>query len=274
MKTLNKKILNIKFQKKLKKVYSNNKPFKYVIIDNFLTKDVANEFEKSFKINSKWTNYSFVNNFKKFGLKKRHLFRKSCNQTIEDMDSKRFIKILNFITNNKRLFLDKSLDGGGFHKVLNKGYLNVHVDFSSHYKNHNWKRVLNLLIYFNKNWKKKYNGYLQFYDSKGKEKKVSIMPKYNRCVIFNTNETSFHGHPESLNLPKNKSRKSFALYFYIKQKNFNKPKATYYKSSKGIFFNLMVKIENSLLKMYLILKGKKILNDDIITKLLNFLKFK
>lgn len=66
MKTLNKKILNIKFQKKLKKVYSNNKPFKYVIIDNFLTKDVANEFEKSFKINSKWTNYSFVNNFKKF----------------------------------------------------------------------------------------------------------------------------------------------------------------------------------------------------------------
>ena len=38
--------------------------------------------------------------------------------------------------------------------------------------------------------------------------------------------------------------------------------------------NLMVKIENSLLKIYLILKGKKILNDDLITKLLNFLKLK
>ena len=259
MKSFNNKILKKEFQKKLKKTYANNKPFKYIIIDNFLTKNVANEFEKSFRINSEWTNYSLVNNFKKFGLKKRHLFKKNCDQTIKNMESKRFIKILNFITNNKRLFLDKSLDGGGFHKVLNKGYLNVHVDFTSHYKLRNWKRVLNLLIYFNKNWKKKYNGYLQFYDSKGQEKKVSIKPKYNRCVIFNTNETSFHGHPESLNLPKNKSRKSFAVYFYIKQKNTNKPKATYYKSAKGksIFFNLMVNLENSLLKLYLSADDKK-----------------
>ena len=90
------------------------------------------------------------------------------------MDSKRFIKILNFITNNKRLFLDKSLDGGGFHKVLNKGYLNVHVDFSSHYKNHNWKRVLNLLIYFNKNWKKKYNGIFNFMIQREKKKKCQL----------------------------------------------------------------------------------------------------
>lgn len=276
MKTLNKKILNINFQKNLKNIYSNNKPFKYIIIDDFLKKSVASEFEKSFKINSEWTNYSLVNNFKKFGLKKRNLFRKDCNQTLEDIASKRFIKILNFITNKKGLILDKSLDGGGFHKVLNKGYLNIHVDFTSHHKHHNWKRVLNLLIYFNRNWKKKYNGYLQFYDSRGKEKKVSIMPKYNRCVIFNTNETSFHGHPESLNLPKNKSRNSFAVYFYTKQKNINKPKATYYKSMKtnNILFNLMVNLENILLRLYLILKGKKILNDDVITKVLNLIKFK
>ena len=74
MRTLNKKITNINFQKNLKKIYSKNKPFKYIVIDDFLTKNVANEFEKSFKINSEWTNYSLVNNFKKFGLKKRNLF--------------------------------------------------------------------------------------------------------------------------------------------------------------------------------------------------------
>lgn len=274
MQTLNNKILNLKFQKKLNKIYSNNRPFKYIIIDDFLKKDIAKEFEKSFKINSEWTNYSLINNFKKFGLKKRQLFKKSCNQTVEDIGSKKFLKIINFITDNKGLFLDKELDGGGFHKVLNKGYLNIHVDFTSHYRNQNWKRVLNLLIYFNKNWKKKYNGYLQFYDSKGKEKKVQIMPKYNRCVIFNTTETSFHGHPENLNLPMNKSRNSFAMYFYIKQKNNKKQKATYYIATKGksIFFNLMVNFENSLLKLYLIFKEKKILNDDRITKVLNLFK--
>lgn len=190
------------------------------------------------------------------------------------MGSQKFLKILNNLTNSKGLFLDKTLDGGGFHKVLNRGYLNVHVDFTSHYKHPNWKRVLNLLIYFNKDWKKKYNGYLQFYDAKGKVKKVSIEPKFNRCVIFNTNETSFHGHPESLNLPKNKSRKSFAVYYYIKEKKFTVSKATYYVSStkKNIFFKFMVYLENKLLSLYLIFKKKKFLNDDKITKLLNLIK--
>ena len=33
-------------------------------------------------------------------------------------------------------------------------------------------------------------------------------------VIFNTTETSFHGHPEPLNCPADRSRKSLALYYY------------------------------------------------------------
>lgn len=274
LKSFNNKIFNLKVQNNLKSIYSKNKPFKYLIIDNFLKENVAVEFEKSFKINSNWTNYSLVNNFKKYGLKKRFLFKKKCDQTVNDLGSKKFVKILNHLTKNKGLFLDTDLDGGGFHKVLDGGYLNVHVDFTSHYKNQNWKRVLNLLMYFNRDWKKSYNGYLEFYDKKGISNKVSIEPKFNRCVIFNTNETSFHGHPEGLKLPKNVSRNSFAVYYYIETKKFQKSKATYYRPKKdvNIFYNLVVKFENFLLNLYLILKRNKILNDDKITKILNIIK--
>jgi hypothetical protein len=41
-----------------------------------------------------------------------------------------------------------------------------------------------------------------------------VLPIFNRCVIFNTDKDSCHGHPEPLNTPDNVTRKSLALYYY------------------------------------------------------------
>ena len=41
-----------------------------------------------------------------------------------------------------------------------------------------------------------------------------LSPKFNNIVVFNTNDYSFHGHPDPLNCPENISRKSFPLYYY------------------------------------------------------------
>ena len=37
---------------------------------------------------------------------------------------------------------------------------------------------------------------------------------FNKLVIFNTTDFSFHGHPEPLKCPDNVTRKSLALYYY------------------------------------------------------------
>lgn len=42
----------------------------------------------------------------------------------------------------------------------------------------------------------------------------TYQPIANRAVIFATSETSFHGHPEPMRLPKGTYRKSIALYYY------------------------------------------------------------
>ena len=42
----------------------------------------------------------------------------------------------------------------------------------------------------------------------------SIEPKFNRLIIFNTNDTTFHGHPEPLNFPLTFPRTSLAIYYY------------------------------------------------------------
>jgi hypothetical protein len=41
-------------------------------------------------------------------------------------------------------------------------------------------------------------------------------PTFNRCVIFETNEISFHGHPKPLKTPEGVTRKSIVAYYYTK----------------------------------------------------------
>jgi hypothetical protein len=41
-----------------------------------------------------------------------------------------------------------------------------------------------------------------------------ILPVFNRCAIFNTTSTSYHGHPTPLACPPDRTRKSIASYYY------------------------------------------------------------
>jgi len=41
-----------------------------------------------------------------------------------------------------------------------------------------------------------------------------VYPHFNTCVIFTTTSHTFHGHPDPLVCPKNRSRKSIALYYF------------------------------------------------------------
>jgi hypothetical protein len=43
------------------------------------------------------------------------------------------------------------------------------------------------------------------------------MPINNRCLIFETSETSWHGF-DRLNLPEGKSRRAFTIYYYTKHR--------------------------------------------------------
>ncbi len=109
------------------------------------------------------------------------------------------------------------LFGGGLHEIGTDGFLGMHVDY-------NWHptkvyRRLNLLLYLN-DWKEGDGGELVI----GEE---IIQPIFNRCVVFETTETSWHGHP---NPWKGKdSRKSLAVYYYSAQGEAVKPHSTIYK---------------------------------------------
>jgi hypothetical protein len=100
------------------------------------------------------------------------------------------------VTKIQGLFADPELFGAGLHCIPRKGFLNMHVDFNAHPKG--WHRRVNVLIYLNESAK-------------------FISPLGGRCVIFETNDKSWHGHPLPLACPRKVQRRSLALYLYTKE---------------------------------------------------------
>tara|TARA_Y100000287_G_scaffold143386_1_gene118113 strand:- start:3 stop:521 length:519 start_codon:yes stop_codon:yes gene_type:complete len=103
--------------------------------------------------------------------------------------------------------------GGGLHEIKKGGFLKIHSDFNFH-PQMKLSRRLNLLLYLNKDWQEDYGGHIEFWDRSMKECGKKFLPIFNRMVIFSTTHSSFHGHPEPLNCPETRSRKSIALYYY------------------------------------------------------------
>lgn len=97
--------------------------------------------------------------------------------------------------------------GGGMHVTGPDGRLGMHVDFNYHPDGR--VRRLNLLTYLNEEWSCEWGGCLYL---GGGEGQVCVEPLFNRTVIFECSEKSWHGHPDPVS--KGRMRKSLATYFY------------------------------------------------------------
>jgi hypothetical protein len=128
-------------------------------------------------------------------------------------NSRPFIRILENISGIKGLIPDPYFLGGGFHEIGQGGHLSIHADFN-HHKPMNLERRINVLIYLNHDWKDEYGGQLELWDRGMKERACSLAPIFNRCVMFSTDSTSYHGNPEPVKHPDGVTRKSIALYYY------------------------------------------------------------
>jgi hypothetical protein len=129
-----------------------------------------------------------------------------------ELNSGLFLYFLERLTNIQGLMGDPYFAEAGFHCTEPGGRLDIHADFS-HHDQIGLERRLNLIYYLNEDWNPEYCGALKLYDRELQPRK-EFMPIANRCVIFATSETSFHGHPEPITAPPGTYRKSIALYYY------------------------------------------------------------
>jgi len=189
-------------------------PFRHWVIDGFLPTSLASTLFEAFPSaeDAIWDNYNYEMQ-KKSAANNFILFPEPIRTFISYLSNISFISSLETLTSISPLLADPTLDGGGLHQIYNGGSLAVHADFSRHRK-YDMSRRLNLIYYLNPEWKASYGGNLCFYDPTGCTLVKEIPPLFNRLVVFETTNYSFHGHPDKLTTPNIVSRKSIALYYY------------------------------------------------------------
>ncbi len=136
---------------------------------------------------------------------------------INQLNGGLFLNFLERLTGIQGLLSDPHLRGGGLHEIRREGELGVHADFNLYPRLNVWRR-LNFLLYLNENWDAAWGGELELWDRTGKLKVKSFSPLFNRVVIFDTSNFSYHGHPHPLMCPADRARKSIALYYYTVEK--------------------------------------------------------
>lgn len=194
--------------------YSVNKPFPHIQLDNFLPIEGIEAALNSFPSPSDtfWQKFKNLNEVKLANSVEKFI-PPSIRNILYALNSQTFLIFLERITGIKGLIPDPYFTGGGLHQIQRGGKLGIHIDFNRDARL-NLDRRLNLLIYLNKNWKEEYGGHLELWSTDGKKCIESILPVFNRCVIFSTTENSYHGHPHPLQCPEGFTRKSLALYYY------------------------------------------------------------
>jgi len=193
-------------------------PYDHYIIDNFVDKDTARILSLEFlDYNSeKWFEYSNPLENKKT-IREWGIFPKTTYKFFSELCGYEFTKAVQQITGCYSLIPDYGLHGAGWHIHKTGDHLNIHLDYDVH-PFLNLQRKYNLILYLNEEWNCEWGGDLELWThdhlkNKPKDKAVCIPPLFNRAVLFDTTQNSWHGFSNKLSCPDGVYRKSIAMYY-------------------------------------------------------------
>jgi len=194
--------------------YKNNKPFPHIYFDNFLPVEAAEAAIRDFPEPKQlaWSEFNNPNE-RKLAYDVVERLPGTVRDVLYFLNSRPMIEFLEVLTGIKGVIPDPYYVGGGLHQIKRGGKLGVHADFNFHTKL-NLDRRINVLVYMNKDWKEEYGGHFELWNQDMSRAEQKILPVFNRCAIFSTTSTSYHGHPTPLSCPPERTRKSIATYYY------------------------------------------------------------
>ncbi len=199
--------------KLLQEQYSDEAPFPHIVIDDFLDAEMLRNVANGYPSRDGKLYFDRPQERLKYQYHAGETTNAITRNLLSELNSRAFLGFLRHLTNIRGLIADSYFEGGGLHETRAGGHLSVHADFNVHGKM-KVERRLNLLIYLNDEWSSDYGGDLELWDNNMTRAVQSISPILGRAVIFNTAGDSYHGQPEPVNCPEDRSRKSIATYYY------------------------------------------------------------
>jgi 2OG-Fe(II) oxygenase superfamily len=194
--------------------YAGGRPFPHIYFDDFLPIQAAEAALRDFPEprQVKWSEFDSPQE-KKLAFDVVERLPAGVRDVLYFMNSRPMLEFLEILTGISGVVPDPYYIGGGLHQIKPGGKLAVHADFN-HHKRLNLDRRINVLIYLNKDWKEEYGGHFELWNKEMTAAEQKVLPIFNRCAIFSTTSTSYHGHPNPLTCPPDRTRKSMATYYY------------------------------------------------------------
>jgi hypothetical protein len=243
--------------------YAAGEPFPHVVLDNVLPLEALGEVFAEFgRIpDDAWTNYLHLNE-RKYANTRIDTWGPTLRAVAETFASDRFVAFLSALTGIEGLRPDADLmDGGGLHRSMPGGFLNIHADFTAHHQRPRWRRRVNLLLYLNPEWRPEWGGALQLWSKDMQRCVTAVEPQGNRILLFTTDNASFHGHPEPLRVPEGLARQSLALYYFTEE-DVHHPRATNYRARPGDGWRgALIYLDKGVLRAYDVLKRRLHISD-------------
>lgn len=193
--------------------YQSAAPFPHIVMDDFVSSDVLRDLLTEFPDRDGRAFFDRPQERLKFQFDPNTVDSGKVRNLLSELNSEPFLAFLSAMTGIPNLISDPYYAGGGLHETLAGGHLSIHADFNTH-KEMKVERRLNLLIYLNDDWPEEYGGSLELWDTKMRGAAKSVLPVLGRAVVFSTTLKSFHGQPEPLACPPDRSRRSIATYYY------------------------------------------------------------
>lgn len=194
-------------------------PYKHIVIDNFFDPKLADLSLRNFPpldANS-WDHA----NDKDIEIKYRTRWQSEFDipdgivDAVRILNSSIFLRAMASRIGIPKILPDPYFTGGGLNVTMRGGLLDVHVDGNYHDAT-GLNRRLNALVYLTPGWMPEWGGEFGVYDRTGATCLKRVEPLFNRLVVFDSHDFSFHGLPDPIAFPEGVPRRSIILYYYTK----------------------------------------------------------
>jgi hypothetical protein len=191
------------------------RPFPWLTIDGFFAEETAAELEALYAPAaagdlSGWHAYR-----NPIEIKYAHASMESlpaAARVFAALQSEAFVARMRALTGIADLEADPHLHGAGLHFHPRGGKLDMHLDYSIHPLTGRERR-LNLIVYLNRRWEPGWGGAIELWDESCARCEASVLPAWNRAVLFRTSDISYHGLPRPIRCPPGDGRRSLAVYY-------------------------------------------------------------
>lgn len=201
--------------------FQGGMPFDHCVIDGFFEPEWAACLEAEFPLYDDKNWYIYENAIEhKRALNDWNKYPEATYKTLTYLISNAFVQDILVKKLGTLLEQDPALHRGGWHIHGSGGNLNPHLNCHLHPK---LKKVrkLNLIVYLSSNLNpQQHGGHLGLWEhdekTNGPGRLIKeVEPLFNRAILFDTTQNSWHGMSQKLNVPENVYRKSLALYYLM-----------------------------------------------------------